>query len=195
LLFLISLSGITQTFSQHLIVGDKYLEINANAHDPLYTTYAASMERSQLYGDKAYKMDYYSESEPLAYYGDQAGRFYTMWLVDKLAIDKISRYYIKPVVKASFPDLAILEYQPFENINVQETFFVYSSGIAMVNMVITNESEKSHLIDLYPVLEIENDSLNILRFVKESNTYFTNHYETKKRLISNLYSKAPYQPM
>ncbi len=192
LIILITLTGITKTFPQHLVVSDKYLEINADAHDPLYTTYAASMERSQLYGDKAYKMDYYSESEPLAYYGDQAGRFYTMWLVDKLAINKISRYYKKPVVKASFPDMAILEYQPFENIKVQETFFVYSSGIAMVNMVITNESEKSHLIDLYPVLEIENDSLDVSRFDEENNTYFTNHYETKKRLISNLYSKAPY---
>ena len=192
LIILITLMGIVKTFSQHLMVSDKYLEINADAHDPLYTTYAASMERSQLYGDKAYKMDYYSESEPLAYYGDQAGRFYTMWLVDKLAIDKISRYYKKPVVIASFPDIAILEYQPFENIKVQETFFVYSSGIAMVNIVITNKSERSHLIDLYPVLEIGNDSLNAVRFDKKSNTYVANHYETKKRLISNLYSKAPY---
>ena len=56
LIFIITLTGITKTLSQHLVVSDKYLEIDADAHDPLYTTYAASMERSQLYGDKAYKM-------------------------------------------------------------------------------------------------------------------------------------------
>jgi len=51
------------------------------------------MDRSGLYGDKAYKMDYYSESEPLHYWSDQAGRFFTVWMVDKLVIDKISKFH------------------------------------------------------------------------------------------------------
>ena len=192
-LFLSSVVLIAQKDSSGLLkVNDEYLKIDAKANDPLYTTYAASMDRSRLYGDKAYKMDYYSESEPLHYWSDQAGRFFTVWMVDKLVIDKISKFHKKPVVIASFPDMAIMEYQPFEGLKVQETFMVYSSTIAVVNMYITNLTKDTHTLDIYPVLELGNDSLLIKGFDSETHSYITEHFETKKRLISNLYTNAPY---
>ena len=95
-LFLSPVISIAQKGDDGLLkVNDDYLTILAKANDPLYTTYGASMDRSRLYGDKAYKMDYYSESEPLHYLSDQAGRFFTVWMVDKLVIDKISKFHKK----------------------------------------------------------------------------------------------------
>jgi hypothetical protein len=179
-------------FPQKLVVSDEYLKINASANDPLYTTYAASMERSRLYGDNAYKMDYYSDCSPINYSSDQAGRIYNIWMVNKLVIDKISKFYQKPLVIASFPDMAIMEYQPFEGIKVQECFFVFSSTLALVQLHIENTSGSNQAIELFPILELGNDSLEIKYFNKENNGYVTHHFESKKRLISNLYAKAPY---
>jgi hypothetical protein len=192
ILLIISILILTRLISQHIEIADDYLKINASANDPLYTTYAAAMERSRLYGDKAYKMDYYSDCSPINYSSDQAGKIYTVWMINKLVIDKISKFHEKPVVIASFPDMAILEYQPFEGIKVQECFFVYSSTLALVQLYIENQSGANQSIELFPILELGNDSLQIIRFDKENNGYMTHHFETKKRLISNLYAHAPY---
>ncbi|PKL79293.1 MAG: hypothetical protein CVV25_08600 [Ignavibacteriae bacterium HGW-Ignavibacteriae-4] len=190
LILLLILSG--NIFSQKLYLQDDYLKINAEANDPIYTTYAATIERSKLYGDKAYKLDYYSQNTPINYWGDQAGKFYTIWKVDQVVINKIADFYKKPVITASFPDMAILEYEPFKGIRVQETFFVYSSNIAVVNLFIENIDKIDHQVELYPILELGKDSLLIKSFNSYSNSYITNHHESRYRLISSLYKNAPY---
>ena len=179
-------------FAQQLKVSDPYLTFKAKQNDPLYATYTAAMGRSRLYGDKGYKMDYYSEHLPINYSGDQAGRFYCVWKVDQVVIMNTGEFYEKPVITSSFPDMAIMEYSPFKGINVQETFFVYSSSIALVNLQIKNIDNVNHNIELYPVLELGNDSLLIKDFDKQHNGYITEHHESKYRLISSLYQNAPY---
>ena len=178
--------------SQPLEISDSWLQISAGATDPLYTTYAAAMERSRLYGDKAYKMDYYSCTRPLSYSSDQAGRMFTIWKIDEVVVDKMSEFHRQPVVKASFPDMALLEYQPWPGIHVQEMFMVYSSGVSAVRMWVTNNDEVEHEVAIYPVLMLEEDSLHIQRYDEKVKGYITHRYESRKRLISNLYAKAPY---
>lgn len=178
--------------AQQLSVSDNYLKVNAKQNDPLYTTYTAAMERSRLYGDKGYKMDYYSDCSPITYSGDQAGKFYCVWKVDQVVVMNTGEYYQKPVVTSSFPDMAIMEYSPFRGIKVQETFFVYSSSIALVNLQIKNEDKIPHNIELYPVLELGNDSMLIKSYNEKYNAYITHHHESKYRLISSLYKNAPY---
>ncbi len=192
LLLVLLLQSFLAISAQQLQLNDPYLKVDAKQNDPLYTTYTAAMERSQLYGDKGYKMDYYSDHLPLNYSGDQAGKFYCVWKVDQVVVMNIGEFFGKPVVTSSFPDMAILNYQPFKGIDVQETFFVYSSSIALVNLVIKNIDKTKHDIELYPVLEIGNDSLMIKEFYKNRNAYVTNHNESKYRLISSLYKNAPY---
>ncbi len=179
-------------FSQSLQVGDEYLKLHAGADDPLYTTYTAAMERSRLYGDKGYKMDYYSDCYPVNYSGDQAGKFYCIWKVNQVVVTRIEDYHKQPVVTASFPDMAILEYEPFKGIHVQETFFVYSSTLAVVSMQVKNIDKTSHEIEVYPILELGNDSLLIKKYDSANDAYITNHHESKYRLISSLYKNAPY---
>ncbi|MCK9422019.1 MAG: hypothetical protein M0Q38_05440 [Bacteroidales bacterium] len=101
---------------------EDYLRISAKAGDPLYTTYAAAMERSRLYGDKAYKMDYYSDCRPVTYSSDNAGNMFCIWKVDQVVIPLIGEYFEKPVVRFSFPDMAIMEYKPFRGIHVRRPF-------------------------------------------------------------------------
>lgn len=173
-------------------ISDPYLVINAEASDPLYTTYAASMSRSQLYGDKAYKMDYYSTCNPLTFTSDQAGKLYQVWRFNSVVVDRMATYHKKPVVVASFPDMAILSYEPWPGIVVTQTFFVYSSEVAWSQLKIENRSGKAQVVDFYPVLEIPEDSLRITGFDAKNNSYLLYRNESRKRLISNLSSKYPY---
>jgi len=137
-------------------------------------------------------MDYYSDCSPLYYGSDKGGRIFTIWEIDAVVVENTQDYAKKPVVIASFSDMAILKYEPWPDIQVNELFFVYSSTLALVEMQITNNSRLKHKIDLYHVLELKDDSLMIESFDKEQNGYILSHYESKKRLISNLYSRAPY---
>ncbi len=166
--------------------GADYLRISARASDPLYTTYAAAMSRSRLYGDKAYKMDYYSDCGPVSYSSDHAGRMFAIWKVDQVVIPRIGEYSVKPVVHYSFPDMMIMEYEPFHGIHVEETFLVQSSEIALVDMKIKNVDNVPHDVAVYPILELGNDSLQVMKFDKDDDAYITNRYESPYRLISSL---------
>ncbi|MCO6472770.1 MAG: hypothetical protein J5I57_03485 [Melioribacteraceae bacterium] len=178
--------------AQKLIISDQYLLMNASAEDPTYTTYAAAMSRSKLYEDKAYKMDYYTDCLPVNYSGDQAGKLYNIWKVDEVVVLNTGEYSRKPKIYASFPDMAILEHSPFTGIEVQETFFVYSSNIALIYFEITNVDKIPHNVQIYSVLEIGNESLNIKGYIDSASAYVSEHFETHKRLISNLYKNGDY---
>ena len=173
-------------FAQDFKTVEDYLKVNAKADDPLFTTYAATMQRSRLYGDKAYKMDYYSGCQPVTYSSDHAGRMFCIWKVDQVVIDRISEYFMKPVIRYSFPDMMIMEYEPFKGIHVRETFLVYSSRLAIVDMEVRNNDGIPHELSVYPVLETGNDSLQIDGFDTDNNGYITSRFENPYRLISSL---------
>ena len=191
-LIILVLYFITDIRSQELTISDPWLVIDAKSDDPLYTTYTAGMERSRLYGDKGYKMDYWSTERPLSYSSDKSGSMYCIWKVNEVVVNKIPEYHSKPVVIASFPDMALSHYQPWPGVDVQECFMVYSSKIALVDMHITNRSAEQMNIEIYPVIEFDKDSLCVDMFRTEENAMFATHYESTKRLISNLYSAGGY---
>lgn len=173
-------------------MNDDYLKFRAGANCPLYTTYTAAMQRSRLYGDKGYKMDYFSDCSPLSFEGDQAGRFFHLFKINKVVIPSIAEFYSKPIVTASFPDLALLEYQPWPGLKVEQAFMVYSSSLAVVELVMTNISRDTLLTEIYPVLELGNDSLHVVEYIPSRNVLVAHHHESYKRLISNLYRHGKY---
>jgi len=171
---------------------ENYLKINAQADDPLYTTYAAAMARSRMYGDKAYKMDYYSSHRPVTYESDQAGSMYCIWKINEVAIMNTGEFFRRPVVTFSFPDMAIMEYEPVRGIAVKETFFVFNSAIALVDLEVRNTSRIAHEVALYPILETGNDSLEVKEYDYGHRAYRTFRYESPYRLISSLKTDWPY---
>lgn len=183
---------VIQGYNQNFKPVEDYMRIDARADDPLYTTYAASMARSRLYGDKAYKMDYYSCCMPVNYSSDHAGRIYCLWKIDQVVVGRMSEYFKKPVVSFSFPDMAIMEYEPFRGVHVKETFLVYSSTIAVIDLEVTNTDMISHEVSVYPVLEAENDSAEVMQFDPVNKAYILNRYESPYRLISSLKTEYGY---
>jgi hypothetical protein len=165
--------------------------MNAGANDPVYTTYTAAMERSKLYGDKGYKMIYDDPYKPLTYGSEQGGHFFSIFEINSVVVDHIGDFYQKPSVKISFSDMAIMNYEPWPGLKAEEVFFVYSSEIALVECYLSNTSDENLNINIYPVFEGA-DSLKVISYNYGKNAFFTDHYETKKRLISNLSEKYPY---
>jgi len=177
---------------QNLKPVEDYLRLDAQTDDPLYTTYAAAMKRSRLYGDKAYFMDYFSDCKPVTYSSDQAGSMFCLWKVDDVVVRNIGEYFTRPKVLFSFPDMAILEYEPFRGIHVRETFFVYSSAVAVVGMEVKNVDRIPHEVTAYPVLQLGNDSLEIVGYDSLHQGYLLNHRESLYRLISSLKQEYGY---
>jgi len=173
-------------------ITDRYLILNAKPDDPLFTTYAAAIERSRLYGDKAYFMNYFSENEPIVFTSQYAGDWFICWKINGVVIDDIWKYYKKPIVIASFPDMAVLKFSPFEGVEVEAVFFVYSSSVALIDVVIENKSEKEVNLFLYSTVHLPDDRLHVLKFDDEKGFYYFSHYEPLERLHSNLYDKYPY---
>ncbi len=180
------------SLSAQVKINDDYLIINAKGDDPLFTTYAASMERSRFFADKAYFMDYFSAQKPLTYSSQYSGELAVVWKINNMVISKKENFAKQPVVIASFPDMAILEYELFEGLHVQETFFVYSSGAAIIDLHIQNRSNEEYDIFMYPLLHLPEDSLEIVRYDNQNNGYLFTHYESTIRLHSNLYKSRGY---
>ncbi|GAB4310685.1 MAG: hypothetical protein Kow00127_00310 [Bacteroidales bacterium] len=183
---------VLQINGQELVITDPWLELSAGPGAPVYTTYGAPPESSRLYGDKAYKMIYDNPYGPVTYRGDQAGKFFGIWMINRVVTGQTGQFYSPPVVRASFPDMAILNYQPVKGLMTEESFTVCSSGVARVRIFVCNNRNDTIHIEYYPVLEKGNDSLEVVRWDTNVNGYVCKHFETKKRLISNLYKNAPY---
>jgi len=189
LLFCISVSSLGWG---KVTVEDPYLRINAEATDPLFTTYAATVERSRFFADKAYFLNYFTPDEPITYSSQFAGDWAIFWKVNNIVISKIREFASPPVVTASFHDMAVMEYEPFKGLEVQETFAVYSSGAALVNLEIQNTADRSFTIDLYPLLHLPSDSLTATGYQSGESGLFFEHHEPMERLHSNLYPGYGY---
>jgi hypothetical protein len=152
LIFCAIIFWINPVLAQPLRLSDPWFALNAGPDDPTFTTYAATMERSTLYGDMAYKMVHYKNGEPLYYEKDHGGRMFNIWRVNEIAIINSGEYYQRPTIYCSFPDMVVTEYMPIEGLKVQETFLVYSSSASVVHMHIENVSDRELEVVVFPLL-------------------------------------------
>ncbi len=173
-------------------IRDPYLILNARADDPLFTTYAAPMERSRFFADKAYFMDYFSPDKPVTYSSQYAGDFTVIWKINNVVVSGTGEFFLPPVVVASFPDLAVLKYEPMKGLAVQEVFTPFSSGAAVVHLHIVNTGKTGFRVSLYPLLHFPDDSLRAERFDAGARGLLCAHGEPLSRLHSNLYADRGY---
>ena len=184
------LSLIVAYLPAQVTVSDPYLRISASAADPLFTTYAAPMARSRFFADKAYHLDYYSGG-PLAASSQYAGELAVVWKVNNVVVARTADYARPPVVIASFPDLAVLEYELFAGLAVQEVFCVYSSGAAVVDLAIRHAGDRPYDLALYGVLRLPAGAGRVARSGPAAGLVLQ-HVEPLERPISALYANRGY---
>jgi len=116
--------------------------LNVGQHDPLYTTYAAPLARSEYFYDQAYFLEYADPARAVEYQNQVAGSFGLLWQSGDAAAFATRDFYKAPVIHRSYTDLVELEYWPLQSIEVRETFNVYSSRLAWVAVEVVNHSAK-----------------------------------------------------
>ena len=87
-----------------------------------------------------------------------------IWKFNNVVISKTRDFARPPVVVASFPDMAVLEYEPFTGVTVQEVFCVYSSGSAIIELHMANTGTVPLSLMVYPLVHLPHDSLRVMRY-------------------------------
>jgi hypothetical protein len=136
-------------------------------------------------------MIYDDNYQPVTYGSEHGGQLFSIWEINSVVVNKTGDFHSRPVVRASFSDMVLLESMPWPGLKVEELFFVYSSDVALIEYQVSNVSPDVMEINIYPVLQGA-DSLYIKDYQQNDNAFFLSHFETRQRLISNLSDKYPY---
>ncbi len=114
--------------------------LDAGPGDPVFTTYAAPLSRSQYLVDEGWHLRFYDPSQPLALTSDSAGEWGVGFELEGVVVYRTGDYARLPVIRQSFASLARFELEPFHQVAVDATFSTYSSREAFLALKITNGS-------------------------------------------------------
>ncbi|MBC7186540.1 MAG: hypothetical protein H5U38_05850, partial [Calditrichaeota bacterium] len=128
-------------------------QLAVTGSDPLFTTYAAPLARSQFVLDEGYQLKFSEPESGVEFTTDNGG---TLGLAFK--VGGVVRYLVRdlvgePVISASYSDLVRLHMRPFPDIEAEVFFQVYSSRIAIEEVVITNSGIATQVVDVYAFLQ------------------------------------------
>ncbi len=152
--------------------------LNVGPHDPLYTTYAAPLGRSEYFSDAAYHLNYYTPEIGVTYSSQKSGDFALGWRLGKIVAIASKDFYKPPIIHRSYTDLVELEYWPFTGIQVRETFDVYSSRLALLEVEVTNHTAQAQ--DVLACAYYQNsDSVSDAALKEKQLVTFKHHIDPK----------------
>lgn len=149
--------------------------LSANSNFPLYTTYAAAMQRSNFILDEGYHFQYYLKDQGADFVTDTGGDIALGFLMNGKWVYKVSDMYRPVTIKASYPDLLIYELFPFKNVKVEVSFFVYSSTNALMNIHIFNTGKTKISLSIIPFMRKTQSPFREIQF--RSNGFVFHHEE------------------
>ncbi|MBN2366921.1 MAG: hypothetical protein JXL67_12195, partial [Calditrichaeota bacterium] len=141
-------------FINSAISQDYLSNLNAVANDPLYSTYAAPLSRSEFIIDQGYHLKFYDNSTGIDMVTDQAGIISLAFKYNGEVRYLLDQMHQQPVITTSYSDLVCYYHYPFSNIRVEIFFAVYSSRLAIQQIIITNEN--TYPVDLAIYAFIQN---------------------------------------
>lgn len=122
------------------------------ASDPLYTTYAAPMERSAFALDEAYSLEWYRPEQGLELVADTGGRLGLGFRVKGKWVYRIQDMHEPPQITVSYPDLMACYFYPVAGLRVEARLAVYSSRTVFWDLTLQNETRDSLQVELVPLL-------------------------------------------
>ena len=114
----------------------------ATAGDPVFTTYAAPLRRSEYLVDEGYHLRFYSLREPLALTTDAAGAWGLSFRAGEQTVHAVGDYAAPPRLESSLSSLARLSFQPAAGLDTRATFAVWSSRAAVLVLTIRNVADR-----------------------------------------------------
>jgi hypothetical protein len=161
------------TYAQYLS------NLNAAKDDPLYTVYAAPMERSQYKIDQGYALTWFDPEEGISLTSSNGGNLCIAYRQEGKTVSKLKEFYKEPVITASYSDIVKFYFYPFKNIRVEGTYNTYSSQGTLQDLKVVNESGTESTLEVYPYFFLPNDTVNSLELMKEKNAVVFNHRKNR----------------
>jgi len=149
----------------------------AGKNSPLYTTYAAAMERSEFTLDEGYHFVFYDSTRGADFVTDNAGQWGLAFRKGPGYVHRLSEMFREPVITTSYSDIAKYFYFPFENIRVDVTFLVHSSRAAIQDVVITNLGSESATLDVVSFLQNDKNPFHRVEYRKDDCAIAFSHRE------------------
>lgn len=166
---LLILSGISLNAQSYLS------NLQADKDDPIYTSYAAPMSRSEYKIDQAYHLSWYNPNEGVGFTSAKGGSIGLAFNNEQGLRYKLEHYYKEPVITASYSDIVKLHYYPYKGVRVNVTFDVYSSRLAIHDIEIVNESMRDIELNLLPYFTYDADVMKNLKYDEPNNSFTFNH--------------------
>jgi hypothetical protein len=123
----------------------------AGASDPVFTTYAAPLSRSEYLVDEGWHLRFYDPSRPLSLTSDSAGDWGVGFELDGVLTYAISDYARLPLLRGSFPSVARFDFEPFSALAVDAILAVYSSRESLLALELRNTSERPRKLRIHAV--------------------------------------------
>ena len=123
--------------------------LEAGKDDPIYTTYAAPLSRSEFIIDEGYVFKWYDLHDGINFETDNGGSLCIGFKLNGEFRYHLNEFHTEPLITTSYSDLVKYFYYPFEGIRVETFFDVYSSRIAIQDINITNESGSDEELTVY----------------------------------------------
>ena len=133
--------------------------LEAGKDDPIYTTYAAPLNRSEFVIDEGYIFKWYDLQDGIDFETDNGGSLCIGFKLNGEFRYHLNEFYTEPLITKSYSDLVKYYYYPFEGIRVEIFFDVYSSRIAIQDIHITNESGSDVELNVYPFFYHHTDKI------------------------------------
>jgi len=171
LLFVLSTSSVLEAQQPFLS------NLSATRDSPLFTTYAAAMERSEFTLDEGFHFVFYDPDKGLDFITDTAGDWCLAFKRGDTYVYLLKEMFQEPVIHASYADIVTYTFQPFRDIRVDVTFLVYSSRMAIQDIEISNMGDESVEITVIPFLRNDYRTFDNVRFHHQRNGVTCIHEE------------------
>ncbi|MBU0711008.1 hypothetical protein KKA87_03665, partial [bacterium] len=170
-LFGLSVSSFARDNVQYLS------NLSATKDSPLFTTYAAAMERSEFTLDEGYHFLFYDSSRGIDFTTDTGGDLCLAFKTGADYVYKSKDLYRQPVITVSYPDMVKYRYAPYENLQVDATFLVYSSHVAVHDIVLRNTGKQKLDFQVIPFIQNNYRTFNNVQFHADDNAITFDHEE------------------
>jgi hypothetical protein len=152
--------------------------LNAGKNNPIYTTYAAPLDRSEFIIDEGYVFKWYDLQNGINFESDNAGSLCLGFKLNGEFRYYLNQFYAEPVITTSYSNLVKYYYYPFESIRVEVFFNVYNSRIAIQDIFISNEGISTANLTVYPFFYHQTDKINDVVIVSpEKDGFIFQHKE------------------
>jgi hypothetical protein len=124
--------------------------LHALKSDPLYTTYAAPLTRSNYLQDQGYQFQWFDNESGVEFVSNDGPNLGIAFQSGGRMIFRLQDLYREPVIVTSYSDLVKYCYYPIKNLRVEVFFVVYSSETAVMNYRFVNEGHYPVTFDALP---------------------------------------------